>query len=66
MLEAGVRVVRAVFEDNLVRKLVDNVFRADMAPMLRSGMRWDIDRAAATILDVLISRLPGEPSQGRD
>lgn len=66
MLEGGSRVTRAVYEENLLRKLLDKAFRADIAPLLRPGMRWDIDRAAATILEVLISRLPGEPSRGHD
>lgn len=66
MLEGGSRVTRAVYEENLLRKLLDKAFRADIAPLLRPGMRWDIDRAAATILEVLISRLTKEPSRGHD
>lgn len=58
MVEAGARVTRALYEENLVRKLADKVFRADMTPLLRPGMSWDVDRAAATVLEVLISRLP--------
>jgi predicted nucleotidyltransferase component of viral defense system len=65
MRAAGAGVTRAVFEENLARKLADKVFRADLTPLLRPGMSWDVDQAAATVLDVLISRLPGEPWRSR-
>jgi len=58
MLETGARVTRAAYEENLARKLADKVFRADMTPLLRPGMSWDVDRAAAAVLQTLISRLP--------
>jgi len=61
MRESGNRVSRAVFEENLAKKLTDSVFRADMTPLLRPGLSWDIDRAGDTVKKELITRLPGDP-----
>jgi predicted nucleotidyltransferase component of viral defense system len=61
MRESGVRVTRAVFEENLAKKLTDSVFRADMTPLLRPELSWDIDRAGDTVKKELIARLPGDP-----
>lgn len=61
MRESGVRVTRAVFEENLARKLTDSVFRADMTPLLRPELSWDIDRAGDIVKKELITRLPGDP-----
>ena len=58
--ESGTRVSRAVFAENLVKKLSDPVFRADMAPLLRPGIEWDIYRGAEVVQKELIARLPGE------
>ena len=59
------RVTRAVYEENLAKKLNDPVFRADMTPLLRPGLRWNLDRAAYTVMGRLISLLPGEPWRTR-
>jgi predicted nucleotidyltransferase component of viral defense system len=61
MRESGVRVTRAVFEENLAGKLIDPIFRADMTPLLRPGVSWDIARAGETVMKELIARLPGDP-----
>lgn len=61
MRESGVRVTRAVFEENLARKLTDSVFRADMTPLLRPELSWDIDHAGDTVRKELIALLPGDP-----
>jgi predicted nucleotidyltransferase component of viral defense system len=59
MREAGARVSRAVFEENLVNKLEDPIFRADLTPLLRTGVEWDIDHAGEIVQRELIARLPG-------
>ncbi|MEN8163387.1 MAG: nucleotidyl transferase AbiEii/AbiGii toxin family protein [Acidobacteriota bacterium] len=58
MRESGPGVSRAVFEENLIRKLKDPVFRSDMGPLLRSGINWDVDRAGEVVLREFVSRLP--------
>lgn len=65
MRAAGARVTRAVFEENLARKLTDKVFRADLTPLLRPGMSWNVERCAQIVLQTLISRLSGEPWRSR-
>lgn len=59
MRESGSEVPRAVFEENLVKKLRDPVFRADMTPLLRTDIDWDIDRAGEIVQRELVARLPG-------
>ncbi|MEE4271893.1 MAG: nucleotidyl transferase AbiEii/AbiGii toxin family protein [Thermoanaerobaculales bacterium] len=66
MLESGFGISRAVFEENLVKKLWDPVFRADMTPLLRAGIEWDIDRAGEAVQKALLARLPGEPWKGAE
>jgi len=61
MRESGREVSRAVFEENLANKLGDELFRADMTPLLRSGVAWDLDEAARAVGERLIARIPGEP-----
>jgi predicted nucleotidyltransferase component of viral defense system len=57
MREGGHRVTRAVFEQNLQQKLADPAFRADMTPLLRPGIEWDVDRAGEAVIEHLLSRL---------
>jgi predicted nucleotidyltransferase component of viral defense system len=59
MREAGRRVSRAQFEQNLAAKIEDTVFIADMAPLLRIGADWDPHQAAAVVSAQLVARLPG-------
>lgn len=61
MREGGHRVSRAMFEENLQKKLLDPLFRADMTPLLRPGIGWDVDRAGAVVMARLLARLPGAP-----
>lgn len=56
--------LRALFEQNLHEKAVRDVFRGDMAPLLRPGLAWDADAALAQVLKELVERLPGEPWAG--
>ena len=64
MSESGARVTRAMFEENVARKLDDPVFRSDMTPLLRPGFSWDIDHAGEVVREELIALLPGEPWRG--
>jgi len=48
---------RATFERNLAEKLADPTFRADMTPLLRPGVGWDLAAAANTVTEGLIARL---------
>jgi predicted nucleotidyltransferase component of viral defense system len=66
MMEGGSSVSRAMFEENLTRKLGDPVFRADMTPLLRAGVDWDIDRAGEIVQKKLVDRLPGAPWKGAE
>ena len=66
MREGGTAVSRAVFEENLATKLADPVFRADMTPLLRTGVDFDIDRAGGIVQRELVGRLPGAPWRGAE
>lgn len=59
MREGGHRVSRATFEENLHLKLSDPEFRADMTPLLRPGIDWDVDLAGEVVMRLLLSRLTG-------
>jgi predicted nucleotidyltransferase component of viral defense system len=59
MREGGHRVSRATFEANLRQKLSDPSFRADITPLLRPGVDWDVDRAGEVVMRQLLSRLSG-------
>jgi len=60
------KISHARFEKNLSEKISDPVFRADITPLLHSGLKYDIDTAARTVYKDLISRLAGEPYSGVD
>jgi len=62
--EGGHAISRAELEANLAGKLDDAVFAADLGPLLRPGLRWDLAVAARTVLDHLIAALPGDPWKG--
>lgn len=55
-------VTRALFEQDLVAKLADPRFAADIGPLLSHGYRWDIEEGAKAVLERLATLLPGEPS----
>ena len=64
MSEEGRSITRAQFEENLAAKRAQPDFRDDVQPVLRPGYSWDIDIAMDTVLERLISRLPGDPWRG--
>jgi predicted nucleotidyltransferase component of viral defense system len=57
----GTQVTRALFEENLYAKLADPRFTADIGPLLRTDISWDLKAAAECVLKELICRLPGDP-----
>ncbi len=59
--ESGHVVSRAQFESNLHAKRTDPSFRADVQPLIRSDIDWDFDVAMDTVLETIISLVPGEP-----
>lgn len=61
MREGGHRVSRIEFVNNLQRKRADPLFRADMSPLLRPGIGWDVDLAVEVVMAQLLALLPGEP-----
>jgi predicted nucleotidyltransferase component of viral defense system len=56
--EQGIRVSRGAFEANLLAKLGDRDFRADIVPLLAPGFSYDVDDAAAWVATALLPRLP--------
>jgi hypothetical protein len=64
----GARISRAEFEANLAEKLADPVFHADVAPLLAlnpaTEVQFDVVRAAESVHDLFLGRLPGEPWKG--
>lgn len=65
---SGGRVSRAEFEANLAEKLSDPVFHTDVALLLalnaNAEVQFDVVRAAESVHDSFLSRLPGEPRKG--
>lgn len=58
------RVSRAEFEANLIGKLSDPAFAADLGPLLSVGIPWNRDQAAEFVMRTFLSLLPGEPWKG--
>ena len=68
MERSGARVSRAEFEANLAEKLSDPIFHADVAPLLalsaNTEVQFNVVRAAESVHESLLSRLPGAPWKG--
>lgn len=58
MDHGGHAVTRALFEQNMLQKLKDPQFTADISPLLAKGYSWDIVKAAAAVDKALIQLLP--------
>lgn len=65
MMEGGHSVTRAQFEGNLHEKRGAALFRADIGPLLRPGIDWDLDAAMDTVLETIVAHLPGDPWKGQ-
>jgi predicted nucleotidyltransferase component of viral defense system len=61
----GHSVSRAEFEENLVAKENDPIFRADIQPLLAPRMTWDFDAALMAVRTRLVEMMPGAPWKGR-
>jgi hypothetical protein len=63
MSRTGARISRAKYEANLLSKVADPVFLADVNPLLgtQAAERFDAERAAAAVMEHFIARLPGDP-----
>lgn len=57
--ESGRSVARADFERNLAAKMEDELFLADMTPLLWPGVGWDPQHAAQVVSAQLVARLRG-------
>jgi predicted nucleotidyltransferase component of viral defense system len=64
MEHEGKQLTRAQFERNLVSKLSDKKFAADIQPLLAAAYKWDRSQGAQVILERIISGLPGAPWKG--
>ena len=58
MKHGGHVVTRELFEQNLISKLHDPQFTADIGPLLAPGYSWDIDDAMQAVSSRLIALLP--------
>lgn len=65
MEHGGHQISRALFEQNMERKMTDPQFTADISPLLAKGFSWDIEPAAEVVGKRLIQLLPGEPWKGK-
>jgi predicted nucleotidyltransferase component of viral defense system len=63
MSRTGARVSRAEYEANLLNKMTDPVFLADVDPLLspKAAEGFDAEFAAAAVMEQFIARLPGDP-----
>lgn len=64
MSDEGHHVTRAMFEQNLAAKRQDPRFREADSTVLAMGQGWDIDMAMRSVLEKIVTRLPGEPWTG--
>lgn len=62
--EDETRISRAEFEANLTAKLQAPAFLDDIAPLLPTGVRYDVVAAAVLVRERLIAKLLGEPWKG--
>lgn len=60
------RISRAIYEQNMLEKRKDGQFTADIGPLLTTSEVWSFDQAFDWLMDQLLSRLPGEPWQGKE
>jgi len=65
MEHEGHKISRAEFEENLLLKLEDADFAADVSPLLIAGTVFDFREAAHYLMNQLFPLMPGEPWQGK-
>lgn len=59
-------ITRAMYEKNFIEKLTFPLFREDISPLLPITLDWDIERAANSVKEKIISLLPGKAWQGSE
>src|SRR5262249_27546638 len=57
----NVIISRAEFEKNLIPKMEVHEFIGDLRILLSDGLDWNPDHAYSSVMEQLISRLPGQP-----
>ncbi|HLB42163.1 MAG TPA: nucleotidyl transferase AbiEii/AbiGii toxin family protein [Gammaproteobacteria bacterium] len=57
---------RAEFEKNLIPKMKVHEFIGDVKALLSDGINWEPEQAYLSVMNQLISRLPGQPWKGLD
>ena len=62
----GLRVSRAEYEANLVGKMADRGFAQDTQPLLAPGTSFDPTDAFGLVMDLLVSKLPGDSWRGTE
>jgi predicted nucleotidyltransferase component of viral defense system len=60
----GMKITRAMFEQNLAAKRKDPIFTADMTPLLAHGQVWNLDDSFNRVWTSLIMQLQGDPWKG--
>ncbi|MCE5262181.1 MAG: nucleotidyl transferase AbiEii/AbiGii toxin family protein [Deltaproteobacteria bacterium] len=65
MENEGHRVSRAEFERNLLAKLNDRKFIAEIEPLLVADSGFDLPKAAELMIERLAPLIPGQPWQGK-
>jgi predicted nucleotidyltransferase component of viral defense system len=58
MKHDGHRITRALYEQNIQKKLTDRQFTADISPLLANGYAWNMTEAARRVAEALIQRIP--------
>jgi predicted nucleotidyltransferase component of viral defense system len=66
MAEGGHRATRAQVEANLLRKRDHPSFSTDVRPLLRPDIEWDFEVALESVLEEIVSRLPGGEWRGSE
>jgi predicted nucleotidyltransferase component of viral defense system len=64
MQAGGHNISRALFEQNLVEKMHDSEFLADISPLLSDSNAWDPAAEAPLVSRRLLALLPGDPWKG--
>lgn len=59
------RVTRAQYEENLLKKMEDREFLEDVDPLLASSVDYAPARACDLVMSELVPELEGDPWQGR-
>jgi predicted nucleotidyltransferase component of viral defense system len=65
MEREGHGISRAEFERNLLEKRRDPLFIKDITPLLVAGTTYDLDEAAAIVINRLVALIPDDPWHGK-